>query len=322
MNRRQFIQIGTAAALPVHSLFAAVENRSTEDSTSAGENISIAVVHGATFGDAEKWGEGMVEVGDAFTIDTPAGMSPPITLMRYRDVPFYFVRGHIPDPPGTDLPPGRTKVTTWAALYQLGVKQVFGGDVCGSINRDYDFDDLVVVDDFLLLDNQRPQSILNASGISRPGIFPDFQVPFCPDLRRLYIEEARKNYAGRVFEKGVVLQDDPGRFETPAEIRRMRLIGADLVTHNVVTEAVYARQLGMHFALLNSVSNPAVGVKPFTFKDMQESVQRIARGAVPILLQCIVRAASLEHTCGFSCIGQPVEGTFTDPESKKQENVY
>ena len=249
-------------------------------------------------------------------------MSPPITRMRYRDVSFYFVRGHIPDPPGSAGPPGGTKVSTWAALYQLGVKQVFGGDVCGSINRDYDFDDLVVVDDFLLLDNQRPQSILQAAGLSRPGIFPDFQVPFCPDLRRLYIEVASKNYPGRVFQKGVVLQDDPGRFETPAEIHRMRLIGADLVTHNVVTEAVYARQLGIHFALLNSVSNPAVGVKPFTFKDMQESVQRIARAAVPVLLESIVRAANIEHTCGFGCIGQPTEGTFTDPESKKQENVY
>ena len=322
MNRRQFMQMGTVAAFAADPIFAQVTNGVAEDSSSAGETTKIAVVHGATFGDAENWGQGQVEIRETLTIDTPAGMSPPITRMRYRDVPFYFVPGHIPDPPGSSRPPGWNKVTTWAALHQLGVKQVFGGDVCGSINREYDFDDLVVVDDFLLLDNQRPQSILQAAKLSRPGIFPDFQMPFCPDLRHLYIDVANTNYPGRVFPKGVVLQDDPGRFETPAEIRRMRLIGADLVTHNVVTEAVYARQLGMHFALLNSVSNPAVGVKPFTFQDMQESVQRIAQGAVPILLECIVRAANLKHSCGFTCIGQPVEGTFTDPDSTKQENVY
>ena len=90
----------------------------------------------------------------------------------------------------------------------------------------------------------------------------------------------------------------------------------------MVTEAIYARQLGIHFALLNSVSNSAVGVKPFTFKDMQESVQRIADGAVLILFECIVLAANLKHTCGFSCTGELVEGTFTDPESTKGENVY
>ena len=39
----------------------------------------------------------------------------------------------------------------------------------------------------------------------------------------------------------------------------------------------------MHFALLNSVSNPAVGVRPFTFRDMQVSVQRIAAHGILIL---------------------------------------
>ena len=45
----------------------------------------------------------------------------------------------------------------------------------------------------------------------------DYQVPFCPDLRRLYFEEARKTYDGRVHSAGVIVQDDPGGFETTRE---------------------------------------------------------------------------------------------------------
>ena len=286
------------------------------------EKVRIAVIHGATFGDPDKFGEGVVEKEGEFTVETSLGTSPPITRMRYKGVPFYFFRGFLRNPAGSLYPPGWEKVKAFAALHQLGVTHVLGGDICGSINTGYDFDDFVVVDDFILMDNQRPQNILQVTGIKRPGVFPNFETPFCPDLRRLYTEVSMRLYDGRVHTGGVMVQDDPGRFETPAEIRRMRLFGGDLVSHDSVTDAVYARQLGMHFALLDSVSNPAVGVRPFTFRDMQESVQRIAAGGFPILLECIVRLTDLEQTCGNICIGEPVEGTFTDPEAKTDENLY
>ncbi len=319
--RMRILQFPFLAAI-ISILAGCTEKRPNENVDASDEAITIAVVHGATFGEAASFGKGLVEFEGTFVVETEIGTSPPFTRMRYRGVPFYFVRGHLPEPPGVDHPPGWEKIKTWTALHQLGVTHIFGGDVCGSINKDYGFDDLVVVDDFILKDNQRPPSVLQAAGISRPGIFPDFQVPFCPDLRRLYIEDAKEAYHGRVYSTGVIVQDDPGRFETPAEIRYLRLIGGDLVSHNVVTEAVYARQLGMHFALLNSVSNPAVGVEPFTFSDMQKSVQRIARGTVPILLECIARMPKLKQTCGYGCTVESVEGSFTDPSAQTDENIY
>jgi purine nucleoside phosphorylase len=106
------------------------------------------------------------------------------------------------------------------------------------------------------------------------------------------------------------------RFETPAEIRMMRGFGGDMVTHNVVTEAVYARQLGIHFAVLNSISNPATGLKPYTYEDMQDSVARIAAGAVPVVLEVIARIPELDHTCGYGCIGEPFEGSYTNKQKK------
>jgi len=283
----------------------------------AQEKVTIAVVGGTTFGDPASFAKGLVEEEGSLAVETRAGKSPPIYRLRYQTVPFYYVRLHGTEGAPEDEPLGWNMVRTWAALHQLGVTDVFGGATCGAINPAYDYDDLVVADDFILIGNQRPQTILRAARIERPGVFPSFAVPFCPDLRRLLLEQARRSPPGRVHERGVMLQDDPGRFETPAEVRMMRTLGGDMISHNVVTEAIYARQLGIHFALLNSISNPATGLRPFSFEDMQNSVARISARAVPIVLEAVRAVARQSHTCGTGCTGEPYRGSYTKKESVK-----
>jgi hypothetical protein len=89
----------------------------------------------------------------------------------------------------------------------------------------------------------------------------------------------------------------------PAEIRMYRAMGGDIVTHNVGTEAIYARQLGIHFAVVNSISNPAEGVCPFTIQEELASRQAISKGAVPIVLEAIV-ATKRNPECGITCTGE------------------
>lgn len=290
----------------------------------AQDKTVIAVVGGTSFGYPPDFAKGLAEEEGSFTIETSVGESPPIYRMRYHDVPFYYIRAHGRTPNKSSkviAPTGDEYVKTWVALYELGVIYALGGATAGAINIDYDFDDFVIVDDFILIGNQRPQSVLAEGGIVRDNLFSSFAVPFCPDLRRLLIEESRKTYQGRVHTSGVILQDDPMRFETPAEIRMMRGMGGDMVSHNVVTEAIYARQLGIHFAVLNSVSNPATGVKPYTYEDMQDSVARIAAGAVPVVLEVIARIPELDHTCGYGCIGEPYDGSYTSKTKKLSHRI-
>ena len=291
----------------------------------AQDKTVIAVVGGTTFGYPPDFAKGLAEEEGSFAIETSVGESPPIYRMRYQDVPFYYIRTHGRTPNKSSkiiAPTGDEYVKTWIALHELGVTYALGGATAGAINIDYDFDDFVIVDDFILIGNQRPQSVLAESGIVRDNLFSSFAVPFCPDLRRLLIEESQKTYQGRVHTSGVILQDDPMRFETPAEIRMMRGMGGDTVSHNVVTEAIYARQLGIHFAVLNSVSNPATGVKPYTYEDMQDSVARIAAGAVPVVLAVIARIPELDHTCGYGCIGEPYDGSYTSKTKKLFQEDY
>ena len=246
-------------------------------SSKAEEKVFIAVVGGTSFGAPEKFGQGLVENEGFIQIETPVGLGPKLYKMRYKGVPFYYVRmyGYETDINGEN--DENVHVRTWYSLYKAGVTHALGGASSGAIRTDWDYDDLVIIDDFMVMESHRTQNILDFAGIEEPGIFANYAEPYSPSLRNLLIDEARKaqpGYTGKLWEHGVFVQHNPGRFETGfAEIRAMRILGADLTSENVGTCTVYARQLGIRWATLCSIANPAVGVRPFDFKDMQASVQ-------------------------------------------------
>ncbi|MDH3709619.1 MAG: hypothetical protein OER04_07005 [Cyclobacteriaceae bacterium] len=285
------------------------------------ETVFIAVVGGTSFGEPADFGKGMVEEEGMLTVETKAGTSPPIYKMRYKGVPFYYIRMYGVQAKLPDQREGLHHIKTWLALNQLGVTHVLGGASSGGIRTDYDYDDLVVIDDFMEMEVNRPQNILTFAGIERPGIFANYAHPYSPSLRKLLIEEALKmqdSYSGRLYTSATFVQHNPERFETAAEVRAMRILGGDLTSENIATCTVYARQLGIRFAALCSIANPAVGVRPFSFKDMQASVQRIAAQAIPIVLEVIARIPSDEEAMGPEPIstGELFEGSYTNPDSE------
>jgi purine nucleoside phosphorylase len=81
-------------------------------------------------------------------------------------------------------------------------------------------------------------------------------------------------------------------------------MGGDMVTHNVGTEAIYARQLGIHFAVVNSISNPAEGVRPFTIQEELASGLAITKSVVPVVLEAIVAISKKKPDCGIICTGE------------------
>ena len=290
------------------------------------DDIFIAVVGGTSFGAPEAFGKGLVQEEGSFTIDTKAGKSPTIYKMRYKEVPFYYIRMYGAESALPGEREGLHHIRTWLALYELGVTHAIGGASSGGVRTDYDFDDLVIVDDFMEMEVNRPQNILKYAGIERPGIFANYAQPFSPTLRTMLIEEAmasQEGYSGQLHTTGTFAQHNPERFETAAEIRAIRILGGDLTSLNIATCAVYARQLGIRFAALCSIANPAVGVRPFTFKDMQESVQRIALQAIPIVLEVIARIPSDKKAMGPEPIstGEQYQGSYTNPDSESHRIV-
>lgn len=273
---------------------------------------NIAVLGGTTFELAGPFGEGLVTVHDEFSVATPAGPSPPIQRLSFQGALFHYVRFHgYSDTDRADRISGVNFVRMFAALLQLGVQYAFGGATSGGVRETYAVGDLVIPNDLLDFNKERPSNVWEAAGLERPSIRARFNPPFCPYLSGLLEEVAERREPGRVHTGAILVQSQPNRYETPAEIRMYRNLGGDLVTHNVGTEAIYARQMGIHFAALQSISNPAEGVRAFTIEQEMFDGSRISKRSVPILLEAITHVAQRKADCGIVCTGEPFGGVVS-----------
>ena len=253
------------------------------------EGPHIAIVGGTFINDALLLREGVL--GEPFTRETKLGTSPPIYPGRANGIDFYYVHSH--GAPALQA--------AWVALYDLGVTEVIGGATAGGITASMQPYDYVVPDDFIDMNVDRPLSFpreiyRDPDNIPLPRVLPAMD----PDLRAILIEATRQRIrASRdlddidLHESGVIVQARGGRFETAAEIRMFAQWGGDVVTMNVGTEIAYARMLGMNYACLINISNPAEGVAPWDFAEMPPLYRRINPLSVDIVLAALPRIAAL-----------------------------
>jgi 5'-methylthioadenosine phosphorylase len=127
--------------------------------------------------------------------------------------------------------------------------------------------DLVIVDDFIDMKPNHPQSILPYFFKGKPrdqwptGGTRMFPV-MCPILRRGMYDQASRIHFAKVKLGGTLMQTRSARWETPAEIRAWRLLGADVTCTLDATSIVYAKQAGIHFATGQYVMNFGEGTRP------------------------------------------------------------
>ncbi|HEY5755125.1 MAG TPA: hypothetical protein VIU34_04845 [Steroidobacter sp.] len=250
---------------------------------------TIAVVGGTFINDALLKKPGLVK--GHFTVKTKVGESPKIYYAEAGGIPFYYVHSH-----------GEGKwVETWAALYDLGVKDAIGGATAGGINPSMKLYDYVVPHDFIDLNVDRPLSIPqivyhDPKSIPLPRYIPAMD----PLLRDILTGETRKALRSthdyddiQLHDQGVVIQARGGRFETASEIRMFRQWGGDLVTMNVATEMAYARMMGINYAALVAISNPAEGVGEWDWETLKKVYPRLNPLSLNIVLAAIPQIAAI-----------------------------
>ena len=141
-------------------------------------------------------------------------------------------------------------------LQRLGVTTLVLTAAAGAINQDLAAGDLVGVTDHLNLIGTNP---LRGPNDDRFGVrFLDMTEVYSSRLRTIAHEEAER--IGVKLKAGVYASLPGPTYETPAEIRMLRAIGADLVGMSTVPEAIVARHAGMEVLALVLVSNMAAGV--------------------------------------------------------------
>ena len=144
----------------------------------------------------------------------------------------------------------------------LGCKTLLVTNAAGGINPDYDAGSLVAISDHINMTGRNPVIGPNEPRWARtPGTglrFFDMTTAYSPKLRELAKAEATKQ--GLSLPEGVYISVLGPSYETAAEIRAFRTLGADLVGMSTVHEVIVARHMGLQVLGISLVTNPAAGV--------------------------------------------------------------
>ncbi|GAB4339144.1 MAG: S-methyl-5'-thioadenosine phosphorylase [Candidatus Abyssubacteria bacterium] len=147
------------------------------------------------------------------------------------------------------------------ALKELGVQHIISWSGPGAIDSSYKIGQFVVIDDIIDETRRRPSTFFEHGGL---GFIRQNPV-FCPHLRAL-LEEALSRLHLDFRVGGTYVCTEGPRLETPAEIRKFSLLGANLVGMTLVPEVFLAKELEMCYAALCYVTNYAEGVREKEFQ--------------------------------------------------------
>ncbi|WP_372503634.1 purine-nucleoside phosphorylase [Acididesulfobacillus acetoxydans] len=168
----------------------------------------------------------------------------------------------------------------------LGVKGLIVTNAAGGINAAYKPGDLVLIKDHINLLGDNP---LRGANLDDLGLrFPDLSEGYDREWRKKALQVAGET--GVRLEEGVYAAMLGPSYETPAEIRFLRTIGADLVGMSTVPEVIAANHGGMRVLGISCVTNMAAGVLPqkLSHLEVMETAERIEKEFVS-LVQKIIR---------------------------------
>jgi purine-nucleoside phosphorylase len=183
---------------------------------------------------------------------------------------------------GHDL---RTVTFAVRVLALLGVKILILTNAAGGVNTGFAQGALMVIDDHINLIGNNP--LVGANDDRFGPRFPDMTVVYSLRLRRLADEAAQE--MGMTLPHGVYAALLGPSYETPAEIRYLRVIGADAVGMSTVPEAIVARHMGVEVLGISCITNMAAGVlpQPLDHAEVMETARRV-RGRFVTLLEGII----------------------------------
>jgi len=205
-------------------------------------------------------------------VDTSFGRSGPIALVKLDEYNTIAFLGRYGRNAWERSPPFINYLANIYALKDLGISRIISVNGVGAINKRLSVGQLLVPHDFIDFTSQRPLTFFTRRAIG----FVRMNPAFCPELRTLLIQLFR--FCGfSVYSRSVYVCMDGPRYETPAEVRMLRKLGADIVGMTVATEAILARQLAMCYASICFVQNLAEGLISSTKPGIEGMVPRQQR---------------------------------------------
>lgn len=159
-------------------------------------------------------------------------------------------------------------------LCALGIRALVVTNAAGGINTQFAPGDLMAITDHL---NLSGWNALTGANDDRLGPrFPDMSRAYAPPLRELLLESSQRTQVP--LRQGVYAMVAGPSYETPAEIRMLRTLGADAVGMSTVPEVVAAGHMSVPVVGISCITNLAAGVgdKPLTHDEVAETANRVA----------------------------------------------
>lgn len=159
-------------------------------------------------------------------------------------------------------------------MKMLGAEILFLTNASGGINTSFHAGDLMLITDQIACFAPNP---LIGHNIDELGVrFPDMSHVYDQELQDIIKKKAKEN--GIFLQQGVYVQLTGPSFESPAEIRMLRTLGADAVGMSTVVEAIVANHMGMKICGISCVCNLAAGMtaNPLSHKEVQEAADQAA----------------------------------------------
>lgn len=211
---------------------------------------------------------------------TMAGI--PIVAMQGR---FHLYEGYTPQ---------QVAFPMWV-FSRVGIQATIITNAAGGINPDYSQGRLVLIKDHINLQGQNP---LAGMDDGRLGLrFIDMTNAYDDRFRQIAVDAGRR--IGIELMQGIYAGLQGPSYETPAEIRFLRTIGADLVGMSTVPEVIAARQSGIRVVGISCVTNMAAGIldRPILHEEVLETGRRVS-GEFNKLLRELIPAIANEISTG------------------------
>jgi purine-nucleoside phosphorylase len=169
----------------------------------------------------------------------------------------------------------------------LGVESLVLTNAAGGVNVEFNQGALMLINDHINLMGTNP--LLGPNDTRFGPRFPDMSEVYSRDYQEIAVAEAQA--MGLHLKRGVYAALTGPSYETPAEIRLLRTLGADAIGMSTVPEAIVARQMGIKILGLSCITNMAAGVldEPINHNEVLETGLRVRETFQELLQRVIPR---------------------------------
>ena len=247
----------------------------------------IALVLGSGLGD---YGETIDVVAtldyhdiEGFPVSTVAGHKGRFIFGYVNGVPVVCMQGRVHYYEGYPI----TDVVLPTRLMKLmGAKVLFLTNAAGGLNYDFAAGDFMLITDHIM--NFVPSPLIGENIDELGTRFPDMSDVYKKDLQEIIRNSAKA--LGINLQEGVYIQLTGPNFETPAEVRMCRTLGADAAGMSTAAEAVAANHMGMKVCGISCISNLGCGMTdtPLTHEEVSETADRVASQFKQLVTESIV----------------------------------